>query len=652
MATIDRRGNALLTTGFFPPVRAATTAAVTLAGLQTLDGVALLDGDRVLVKNQADQTTNGLYVASTGPWLRSPDAAGNTQLFDGMCVVVAQGLAYGGFAFRCTNTDDPVVIGTSLLTWTPLLLPTNPGPSGSVNWKTFGATGNAVELDYPSSVFISAGSPNLNVTGALFTAADVGKTILVAAAGAAGANLLTTIKAVTDATHLVLNANAGTAVAGAFGPVIYGTDDTAALQLAITSAALTGSEAFGPAGGYLITSPLLVTGQMALRGVMRGSYLYPSQIPTANRGTVIFVTGQVSDGIDINTDSPVTVERLMMRASPGVTGGAMIRSNANLSLNIGVTIRDVFMWEPYVGIDFENSVSFTVDNCFIQSNTGAAIICRDTDAPGSGDCTIINSTISQNTSGTGINVLTTGGMRIINNKISSGVYAVLVQIGPASTASPFVCNDNSFEGSSSGNIVIGSFSGTPTFGGGSISGNEMYGPQSCIVVSGTSVGLLSQIAITGNYFQNNAAAGLVTLQNATRFIFSGNVLAGAASSTGVSCGASAEGVIGPNEYVPVSGGIPISNASAAVAVTQVIQRGSVAVTCSTGRGGEFIGAVTVTFPLAFRATPTVMASARDSTGIGLGAFTLSAGLSTVQIGGVSSSNGGVVTVDWVAFADS
>lgn len=55
-------------------VRAATTADITVSGLQTIDGVELQAGDRVLVKNQATASQNGIYVAAAGAWNRSADA--------------------------------------------------------------------------------------------------------------------------------------------------------------------------------------------------------------------------------------------------------------------------------------------------------------------------------------------------------------------------------------------------------------------------------------------------------------------------------------------------------------------------------------------------------------------------------------------------
>ena len=55
-------------------VKAATTANITLSGTQTIDGIAIAAGDRVLVKNQTTTNQNGIYVAAAGAWSRAVDA--------------------------------------------------------------------------------------------------------------------------------------------------------------------------------------------------------------------------------------------------------------------------------------------------------------------------------------------------------------------------------------------------------------------------------------------------------------------------------------------------------------------------------------------------------------------------------------------------
>jgi len=54
-------------------VRVATTTDIVLAGLQSVDGVAVQPGDRILVKNQSNPVGNGVWLAATGSWTRAAD---------------------------------------------------------------------------------------------------------------------------------------------------------------------------------------------------------------------------------------------------------------------------------------------------------------------------------------------------------------------------------------------------------------------------------------------------------------------------------------------------------------------------------------------------------------------------------------------------
>lgn len=58
------------------PVIAATTADITLSGEQTIDGVAVVADDRVLVKNQTNAVENGIYDVTSTAWSRSKDFNG------------------------------------------------------------------------------------------------------------------------------------------------------------------------------------------------------------------------------------------------------------------------------------------------------------------------------------------------------------------------------------------------------------------------------------------------------------------------------------------------------------------------------------------------------------------------------------------------
>lgn len=98
------------------PCSTASTGVLVLSGEQTVDGVACVEDDRVLVKNQASSVDNGIYLVSTGSWSRAQDFDGNYDVTKGTLVLVNDGSSLGRF-YRLTSTDDPIVIGTSAITF-------------------------------------------------------------------------------------------------------------------------------------------------------------------------------------------------------------------------------------------------------------------------------------------------------------------------------------------------------------------------------------------------------------------------------------------------------------------------------------------------------------------------------------------------------
>ncbi|QHC88706.1 phage tail protein [Pseudomonas chlororaphis] len=95
-------------------VRLATTANIALAGLQPVDGVALVAGDRVLVKNQTAAKDNGLYVAAAGVWARAVDADTNAEVTSALLVSVEQGSTLADTRWQLV-TDGVIVLGSTAL---------------------------------------------------------------------------------------------------------------------------------------------------------------------------------------------------------------------------------------------------------------------------------------------------------------------------------------------------------------------------------------------------------------------------------------------------------------------------------------------------------------------------------------------------------
>lgn len=99
-----------------PPCITVATTNITLSGLQTISGVTVTEGDRVLVKGQSTAADNGIYNASTGAWTRALDFDGDLDAVSGTRVLVRSGSS-SAIEYELT-TADPIVIGTTALTFT------------------------------------------------------------------------------------------------------------------------------------------------------------------------------------------------------------------------------------------------------------------------------------------------------------------------------------------------------------------------------------------------------------------------------------------------------------------------------------------------------------------------------------------------------
>lgn len=154
------------------------------------------------------------------------------------------------------------------------------------NVKDYGALGDG---QYLYNVSMTASSATLTSSGASFVSGDIGKYILVRGAGTSGRDLLTTISAVGSSTSITLGTTAATTVSNQYAR--YGTDDTTAIQAAITAAhSASGGVVFFPNGSYIIAGALVTSDNL---GYNPNAQIYiPSQINTNNGRTHIKIIGE------------------------------------------------------------------------------------------------------------------------------------------------------------------------------------------------------------------------------------------------------------------------------------------------------------------------------------------------------------------------
>ena len=139
-------------------VRVATTGTnITLSGTQTIDDIALVQGNRVLVKDQTDKEDNGIYVVQQGQWTRATDANTSDKVHPGMFTFVEEGSANQDSGWVLI-TDQPIVLGTTELTFEQF---SGAGQITAGNGLT--KTGNTIDIGNGDGIQISTDSIQVDV---------------------------------------------------------------------------------------------------------------------------------------------------------------------------------------------------------------------------------------------------------------------------------------------------------------------------------------------------------------------------------------------------------------------------------------------------------------------------------------------------------
>lgn len=260
----------------FPNVLVATTANITLAGEQTIDGV-LTSASRILVKDQAAPENNGIYVSSAGSWVRANDANAVAEFILGRSVYVQSGTAGGGRDYRISSSV--ISLGTSPVTFSDSI------KQGAATFASSSVTGNE----------------------------SVGGTLTVTGAAALNGGLTTTTATITTMAGNV----AFTGTPALNGGAVIGDSgtDTATLNAQVSANSSVGAVAQVFSSRGVNNSPEwrdAITAKTALSAT--GTVVDFTGIPSwVKRVTVML------DGVSINATGLVTIQ-LGVGTSPTTTG--------------------------------------------------------------------------------------------------------------------------------------------------------------------------------------------------------------------------------------------------------------------------------------------------------------------------------------------
>jgi hypothetical protein len=294
--------------------RVITVSNITLSGgaPSQVDGVTLSLDDRVLVTGQTNKAQNGIYEVATvgsganGTWARSGDTNTTGELLAGTIVMVTEGLIYADTQWKLV-TDDPIVIGTSLLVFEQ---------NSAFAFGNVYANGTAVLANSVGSTLTLTAGNNISISGN-----NTSKTVTI---GVTGISL-----------NSISNGTSNVNVVSSGGNVTVGVGGTGNVAIfSSTGANITGTLGVSAnvTGGNLVTAGqvvatgnvsggnLLVTGNIVDTGVMSLVTGGSGNINLAPNGSIVVVA--TTTGANITGALGVT---------GNITGGNILGNGAGLS---------------------------------------------------------------------------------------------------------------------------------------------------------------------------------------------------------------------------------------------------------------------------------------------------------------------------------
>jgi len=281
---------------------AATTTNITLSGTQTIEGVALIAGDRCLVKDQTLSQNNGIYLVAAGAWTRATDMDSWLEV-PGAFTFIEQGTLYADTGWVCTSNAGGT-LGTTPITWVQFagVGSYTAGTGLTLTGTQFSITNTAVTAaSYGSATQV--GTFTVNAQGQLTSASNTTVTPAVGSITGLGTGVAT-----------ALAVNVGSAGAIVVNGGVLGTPSSGTLTNATGLPISTGVSGLG-------------TGVATALGIAVGSagafVTFDGALGTPSSGTVTNLTGTASININgtVGATTPTTGNFTTVTATTGIFGG-------------------------------------------------------------------------------------------------------------------------------------------------------------------------------------------------------------------------------------------------------------------------------------------------------------------------------------------
>jgi len=538
------------------PALTATSANITLSGLQTINTVTVVAGDIVLVKNQTNAAENGIYVASSGAWTYS--VGGDTWAeYVGAIIFIASG-SLAGTAWYCTAQPGGT-LGVTAMNWSNFSVASSytAGTGLTLTGTQFSITNTGVTATTYGSATASpvfavnaqgqiTSVTNTTITPALGSITGLGTGVATFLATPTSANLAAAVSDETGSGSLVFATSPtlvtpilGTPQSGNFSS---GTFTWPTFNQNTTGTAAKATNLVGGAAGSLPYQSAVDTTTFLAAGTNGQVLTIASGVPswaTSTAGTVTSVggTGTVS-GISLSgtvtSSGSLTLGGTLDLSSPPAIGG----TTANTVRGTTVTATSNF-----VGSYFDASGS---GGGALRSNTGTS--CLQWGGGGGGNLTVdvsanlngANAALSLSPTGTGTVAISPAGALTINPTTASTMNNVVIG-GTTPLAGTFttlrVNSTISLAGSTgtSGYVLTSNGTSAPTWqtlpsSGITITDDTTTNSTRYLAFTSATSGTITGQNVASTKLQFNPSTGVLT---STSFTGAGTGLTGTATSLSI-----------------------------------------------------------------------------------------------------------------------
>jgi len=437
---------------------AATTVNITLSAAQTIDGVALIAGNRCLVKNQTASAENGIYLVASGAWTRTTDMDVWAEV-PGAFTFIEQGTTQADTGWVCTSNAGGT-IGTTAITFVQFagVGSYTAGTGLTLTGTQFSITNTAVTADSYGSA-TQVGTFTVNAQGQLTLASNTTVTPAVGSITGLGTGVAT-----------ALGVNVGTAGSFVVNGGVLGTPSSGTLTNAIGLPVSTGISGLG-------------TGVSTALGINVGSdgafVAFNGALGTPSSGTVTNLTGTASININgtvgattVNTGafSTLTTTGTINSITVGMGAGSV---NSNVAVGLQSLQANTTGFEnTAIGLNSLYSNTIGIQNTAIGSssllfnisgNYNTAIGEATLQANTTGNQNTATGSFSLNHNTTGTNNVANGQSALNANTTGSqntaiGISALFSATASSNTALGFSSGSSITTGEK--NVIIGSYTGS------------------------------------------------------------------------------------------------------------------------------------------------------------------------------------------------